>query len=1131
MRTSIRLAIISMALTAVAGADAQAKTHFVVAVADGWNLGGRYPNPNKLPARSRGDLGKLAQPAQNSERIAEMIAGVLEGLGGTHDGDRLTLVLAGDNNEIVTPRECHGVQSRIADLFSVRLIAPGTQDKVSGQLKAVFDESCSFLRDGIELDGAKEHLLAAAGVGDQTEVADRAVLVLVTNNAQPPAADRLPALLNMLEGRTPSLKANEERDAIARLFSFRPSGPGWKSVEGHLVPLDGPRSADSYPIIARAWEVEVSDDKLKGLMLTSTLEAVRVVADGRIKLGISNRGQAAASLQSSPHMHWRSAIFSLGAPNHRQATEEISVDLGPNQEHSGRSLVSSTGRIDLAPFADQDATLTRDGYDSALPLFEPGTSMLVRAAAIFDGLGYFGPLVAQRLATIPIEPPPPMRVMGWSPRFETIAKWLVPRPWWDLVLFTEDRELSDEILIRYWRAWGDDFRTEGEIAGRIQWWRNVVVIAPMGVVLVLLMGGAIVLWMRSKPLDIRVKATEAAELDFDLLRAGKFRPVVLARVTLGLTSATAVVIEVINDNLTDLGFSTVGSGATVLFPSVNGKRIDTDRAVELTSHDLVEICLDTAVIIDLGIDHPTASVSQSVKATVRIKPRKGAEITAPIEVTLSARPATPSPPTITFEPAEQPIALKPAPVLAGIVRIVSNDKDRDFVAATEQALCVTCRTPGIPADALRLGLMTMALGARDETAIELKIDGSAIPAIDAVAFTISYGGHTAGPFTLPVSPVAAKATNPSSRRLIGGEALKGLPDVNISFIPAGNRSAPHQTRVTAAGQIFDGDRPPLQPTIRLAATQAVIRPESHESISLGDIVIEPAIAHDSDIQLKIGVRLNASGSNFAALQRQPRAESPLRLDGLGTAPNGTQIATSLGATRKSWNLFLDQKAMRTILTQDGAVAVMAELSIKVTYPNRTSAYDVTLDLPLYLTISPPDVFLAIDLGTSAIAAAIGRRDSVQALNLRRIVDGVDPNRNYADLATNSRSQDSILSNNAPFLPSHLCCNGDMKPERPEGTEPFPGYTTYPHQTLEIGAAGFVAMPAPIIDMAAGSNRIIFSLKSWLTIMASRVRLAGEVKFRWNGHDRHSTDLPTVELAQSVFSALLNAFILAARQTG
>ncbi|MFL6284974.1 MAG: Hsp70 family protein [Pyrinomonadaceae bacterium] len=204
---------------------------------------------------------------------------------------------------------------------------------------------------------------------------------------------------------------------------------------------------------------------------------------------------------------------------------------------------------------------------------------------------------------------------------------------------------------------------------------------------------------------------------------------------------------------------------------------------------------------------------------------------------------------------------------------------------------------------------------------------------------------------------------------------------------------------------------------------------------------------------------------------------------------------------------------------------VVKLAVRVVTDDGTETRRPPLSLyvPLQLEQLPSPNWLCVDYGTSAIAATwgTGGEDEMLPIPLQEI-RGSDK-RSYAEFDEENMEKDS-----RHLLPSWVICNADKRDSN--GTAALrssrPGFPTYLPGSLKPGDAAFVGLPAFDYNFITESDRIIYSVKSWLGKSAQHIRLAKPISYEEDGRVVTRNTLPLDAAIESSFAALIEAYLLA-----
>lgn len=202
-------------------------------------------------------------------------------------------------------------------------------------------------------------------------------------------------------------------------------------------------------------------------------------------------------------------------------------------------------------------------------------------------------------------------------------------------------------------------------------------------------------------------------------------------------------------------------------------------------------------------------------------------------------------------------------------------------------------------------------------------------------------------------------------------------------------------------------------------------------------------------------------------------------------------------------------------------SVEVELRIHVrTDQGEESHRKLIIAIPLGLEQMPGENWLAIDFGTSAISAALGTGGRILPIPLQNLkLDDGGTSLGEYDLFNSEHG-------NPYLLPSWVICDADTRTEAIAKCKPgFPGYFT---ENLNItpGEPEFIGLPALKRYLGERSNRVIYSLKSWLGKSSGSIRLGTKIKFKdEQGRETTSDKIHVDKAVESGFAALAKAYLL------
>lgn len=181
---------------------------------------------------------------------------------------------------------------------------------------------------------------------------------------------------------------------------------------------------------------------------------------------------------------------------------------------------------------------------------------------------------------------------------------------------------------------------------------------------------------------------------------------------------------------------------------------------------------------------------------------------------------------------------------------------------------------------------------------------------------------------------------------------------------------------------------------------------------------------------------------------------------------------------------------------------------------------LTFKVPLGLEQLPGLNWLCIDFGTSAIAAAMGtgQLDGIDTIPLQDLKP--PGGQTYVDAdGLNSESRDRNL------LPSLIICDADIREKSDAPSRPgFPRYYRS-NLTLTPGEPDFIGLPATSTQIRNDSQRVIYSLKSWLARAPRTISMRTPIRFMENGNLVERESLPLEKMVESGFAALAEGYLL------
>lgn len=207
--------------------------------------------------------------------------------------------------------------------------------------------------------------------------------------------------------------------------------------------------------------------------------------------------------------------------------------------------------------------------------------------------------------------------------------------------------------------------------------------------------------------------------------------------------------------------------------------------------------------------------------------------------------------------------------------------------------------------------------------------------------------------------------------------------------------------------------------------------------------------------------------------------------------------------------------------QHERLGVEIDLKIHVlTDQGEETRRELKFRLPVRLEQLPGLNWLAIDFGTSAIAAALGAGGGIVPIPLQEIkVEG--------GISLGEYDLSNPEHDNSNLLPSWVVCDADLRTGSQVKSNPgFPGYFDEEKKlSLTPGEADFVGLPALGRQLAENPERVIYSLKSWLGKSSRNIKLQSPIEFRDDGGELIKSDtLPLDKVIESGFAALTDAYL-------
>lgn len=180
-------------------------------------------------------------------------------------------------------------------------------------------------------------------------------------------------------------------------------------------------------------------------------------------------------------------------------------------------------------------------------------------------------------------------------------------------------------------------------------------------------------------------------------------------------------------------------------------------------------------------------------------------------------------------------------------------------------------------------------------------------------------------------------------------------------------------------------------------------------------------------------------------------------------------------------------------------------------------------VPLSFEQLPGRNYLAIDFGTSAVAAAAGHGSGdadVHLIPLQKII-GTEEGDSLRDLDSENAEAGT------DFLPSWICCNADLRQGSGPDSKRLPGFPGYVPASLMPRDATFVDLPATSADLRLHPRRVIFALKSWLGSSSTWVRIGEKMRYQDGTKQVKDNRLPLNAVMEAAFGALAQGYIMRA----
>lgn len=178
-----------------------------------------------------------------------------------------------------------------------------------------------------------------------------------------------------------------------------------------------------------------------------------------------------------------------------------------------------------------------------------------------------------------------------------------------------------------------------------------------------------------------------------------------------------------------------------------------------------------------------------------------------------------------------------------------------------------------------------------------------------------------------------------------------------------------------------------------------------------------------------------------------------------------------------------------------------------------------LETPLAIELLPPDTWLSIDFGTSAITVARGDSTGhlvvadLQSIQQQGANGGPD---------TLRRVDMMNAEVDTPFLPSSVAFDADRRQDLHHSVG-YPGFPLYAPASLVPGEASFVGLPA---TAATNPDRVVYSLKSWFAAGSEYIVLPEPIDVAVDGEQeiKQKRQIRTRDALASTFGALAEAYL-------
>lgn len=540
--------------------------------------------------------------------------------------------------------------------------------------------------------------------------------------------------------------------------------------------------------------------------------------------------------------------------------------------------------------------------------------------------------------------------------------------------------------------------------------------------------------------------------------------------------------------------------------------------------------VNLSVLMKWGTDDAAAATVNSFINRLRVwlLGKDAGALTEQVQCQLTLKPEEPRKPVITYAPAPGRLNfIKDGELRVGDFLFNSQADHayaRQFVAA-DYAIQAYRDNQALGGEPLRLAESNVIVPPRANVAVPvlLKCDGRIVPNPDPVNDTYTFrligdfdaasetGPHTAVVHRDPTRGEAVlKILRPAPAREIywsaNGELRQRLlaPDgTGAGDLPA----KPGEVWCDAQEIEFD-DSPRRYELLRL---------EVGNSAAAGRGFVE--------VQLTTDVMIDADVRGGLQIERPGALLDVYDFD----APGASKVLVNEGNEPQLRTVKISPSLISHI---QGAVVPAENFrgSVRLKIYVRTdqgeeSRRELNIVMPIRLEKMPNPNWLCIDYGTSAIAAAFGTgaEDQILPIPLQDI-----KGRDAYSLA--EFDVDNMERGNRYLLPSWIICDADKRESNGQGeftTRPgFPGYLP---ASLEPGDPAFIALPATQVNFETDSDRIIYSIKSWLGKSAQHIHLPAQIRYKEDGVLVTRNTVPLEKAVESSFAALIEAYLLAEKR--